>query len=64
MASTVPQYYLYIDFKADGLKRDTLMKYITPLSKALSEKLGDRTPAGYEAHLLKGYRSKSRQYPV
>ena len=64
MASTVPQYYLYIDFKADGLKLDTLNKYIGPLSKALSEKLGDRTPEGYKNHLLKGYRSKSRQYPV
>lgn len=64
MASSIPQYYLYIDFKADGLKRDTLMKYIGPLSKALSKKFGDRSPAGYEAHLLKGYRKKSRQYPI
>ena len=64
MASSIPQYYLYIDFKADGLKKDTLMKYIKPLSEALSKKLGDRSPLGYEKHLLNGYRKGSRQYPI
>lgn len=62
MASTIPQYYLYMDFQADGLKLDTLEKYLTPLSRSLSGKLKDKSVNEYKAHILKGLRSKSRQY--
>ncbi len=77
MATSVPRYYMYMDFKADcyvnpGPKwnsRDTLLKSSSPnsvdsLAKYLSRKLKDRTPAGYKAHLLKGLKSKNRQYLV
>lgn len=64
MASSVPRYYLSIDFRADGFKLDTFQKYIEPLSVALSKKLKDRTPAAYREHLMKGYRSKSRDYLI
>ncbi|MDD6210831.1 MAG: penicillin-binding protein [Bacteroidales bacterium] len=62
MATSVPRYYVYIDFKADGLKKDTLDKYVGPLSAALSKKFGDKTPQGYKAHILKGYSRQSRGY--
>ena len=62
MATSVPRYYVYIDFKADGLSKDTLDKYIGPLSEALSKKFKDRTPQGYKNHILKGYAKRDRGY--
>lgn len=77
MATSVPRYYMYIDFKADcfvnpGPKwnsRDTLLKSssansVDSLAKYLSRKFRDRTPAGYKAYILRGLKSKSRQYPL
>lgn len=68
MATSVPRYYLYMDFKADGIKEDSLFKgkvhSLDSLSVYLSRLLKDRTPAGYKAHLTKGWQSKSRQYLV
>ncbi|MDD2435988.1 MAG: penicillin-binding protein [Massilibacteroides sp.] len=68
MATSVPRYYTYIDFKAEGLAIDSFLKSKTngvdSLSIYLSRKLKNRTPAGYKAHLLKGLKSKNRQYPV
>lgn len=68
MATSVPRYYMYIDFKADGLDVDTF-KYskrngVDSLAICLSRKLKNRTPAGYKAYLLHGLQSKSRQFPV
>lgn len=78
MATSVPCYYLYIDFKADCYSKksknwsslDTLLKSkrngIDSLSVYLSRKLRDRTPAGYKKYLLSGLnaKKKSRQFPV
>jgi len=68
MATSVPQYYTYIDFRADGFDVDTFLHSkingVDSLSIYLSRKLKNRTPAGYKAHLLKGLNSKSRQYPL
>lgn len=68
MATSVPRYYTYIDFKADGFAVDTFLNSKTngvdSLAVYLSRKLKNRTPAGYKSHLLKGLKSKSRQYPL
>lgn len=68
MATSVPRYYTYIDFRADGLKVDSFLKSkkngVDSLSIYLSRKFKNRTPAGYKAHLLRGLKSKSRQYPL
>lgn len=64
MATSVPRYYLFMDFKADGLDPKVLQQNIDSLSLCLSRKLKDRTPAGYKAHIMKGLKSKSRQYPL
>mgnify|MGYP002590196517 CR=1 FL=1 len=68
MATSVPRYYTYIDFRADGFSVDTFLSSkvngVDSLSVYLSRKFKNRTPAGYKAHLLRGLKSKSRQYPV
>ena len=68
MATSVPRYYTYLDFKADGFLLDTFLyskrNGIDSLSVYLSRKFKDRSPAGYKSHLLRGLKSKSRQYPV
>lgn len=35
LASTEPLYSIYMDFWADGIEKDTLLKYVGPLSAAL-----------------------------
>ena len=78
MATSVPCYYLYIDFKADCYTHktkkwsslDTLLyskrNGIDSLSVYLSRKLKDRSPAGYKKYLLSGLNAKrkSRQFRV
>ncbi|MFA6876811.1 MAG: penicillin-binding transpeptidase domain-containing protein, partial [Parabacteroides sp.] len=70
MATSVPQFYTYIDFQAEGLRKDSFMHSksngIDSLSICLSRKFKNRTPAGYRAYLLKGLRMKknNRQYPL
>ncbi|SEF91341.1 penicillin-binding protein [Parabacteroides chinchillae] len=76
MATSVPRYYLYIDFGADCYKnpskkwnsRDTLLKSkrdgLDSLSIYLSRKLKNRTPGGYKDYLVRGLKSGSRQFPL
>ena len=68
MATSVPRYYTYIDFRADGFSVDTFLSSkvngVDSLSVYLSRKFKNRTPAGYKAHLLRGLKSKSHKYPV
>ena len=64
MASSIPQYYLYLDFKADGFKIDTFRHYLPQLSKALSAKLKNKSAADYASHLMKGYKSGSRHFLI
>ncbi|MCD8265312.1 MAG: transpeptidase family protein [Tannerellaceae bacterium] len=68
MATSVPRYYTYIDFKTDGFSRDTFLTSkengIDSLSHYLARKFKNRTAANYKQHLKKGLESGSRQYPV
>ncbi|WP_080905496.1 penicillin-binding protein [Parabacteroides sp. Marseille-P3160] len=68
MATSVPRYYTYIDFGADGFLVDSFLYSKTDgvdsLSVYLSQKLKNKTVAGYKSHLLRGLKSKSRQYPL
>ncbi|MDR1813359.1 MAG: transpeptidase family protein [Tannerella sp.] len=68
MATSMPQYYMYIDFKAEGFARDSFLNSkrngVDSLAYFLSKKLKNRTPEGYKSHLLKGLKSSKRNYPV
>ena len=68
MATSSPQYYLYMDFGAEGFALDSFLNSknnnVDSLSYYLSRKLKNRTPAGYKAHLMSGYKSKKRSYLI
>jgi len=68
MATSMPQYYMYIDFKADGFATDSFLhskhNSVDSLAYRLSKKLKNKTPDGYKAYLLKGLKTGKRNYPV
>ncbi len=56
MASSLPEYFLYIDFRADGVTKANFEENIKPLCAALSAKFRDRSASQYETHLRNGYK--------
>lgn len=67
MASTVPSYYLYIDFQTPALreKGGKLFKdNLDSLSLCLSRKFKDKSEAEYRSQLMKGYKSKNRNFQI
>lgn len=73
LASTIKEYRLYFDFRkildendkrVDRLHPDTLEKYIDPLSKALSEKLGDKSAKEYKSAIKAAYKKKDKRFRV
>jgi len=61
MATTEYRYRLYMDFWAEGLKVDTLRKYIDDLSVDLARMLPQRSAAQYKNHLLSGLNMKQNE---
>lgn len=61
LASSEPLYSIYMDFWADGMKKDTLVKYAEPLSKELSAMFGDRTAGQYRALLLNNFSQREKE---
>ena len=61
LASTEPIYSIYMDFWADGIKKDTLMKYIGDLSISLAEKFPDRSASQYKNVILNGWNLREKE---
>ncbi|GHV30310.1 penicillin-binding protein [Bacteroidia bacterium] len=59
MATSEFRYRLYMDFWAEGIKEDTLRKYVKPLSVELSKMFPGKSAAAYEAHIMKGWKQRS-----
>lgn len=55
LATSEPLYGTYVDFMSEGIKKDTLMKYVTPLSQELAKKFPDRSAAQYKRVILDGW---------
>lgn len=55
LATSEPLYGVYVDFMSEGIKKDTLMKYVTPLSQELAKKFPDRNAAQYKKIILDGW---------
>ena len=68
MATNFPQYYLYMDFKSDAIRLDSLLESkrnnVDSLAYHLSRKLKNRTQAEYKALILRGVKSKSSEFPI
>ena len=65
MASSLPEYRIYMDFKAGGYQKDTmLMNHLTEICEGLHKIFPDRSVAQFKAHLLKGRKEGSRNYLI
>jgi len=63
MASSLPEYKIYMDFKAGGEKKDTLlMRYLDSICDGLHQIFPDKSKAEFKAHILKGRKKGSRNY--
>lgn len=63
MASSLPEYKIYMDFLAGGEKKDTmLMNHLTEICEGLHQIFPDKSAKEFRQHILKGRRKKSRNY--
>lgn len=64
MASSLPEYKIYMDFRAGGYKEsDTLLtNHLTEICQGLHEIFPDKSAQEFRKHILKGRRKKSRHY--
>jgi len=61
LATTEPLYSIYMDFWADGIEKDTLVKYVGDLSVALARKFPDRTASQYKNVILNGWKMRENE---
>ncbi len=65
MASSLPEYRIYMDFKAGGQKKDTmLMNHLNEICEGLHKIFPDKSAAHFKQHLLNGRRKGSRNYLI
>ena len=65
MASSLPEYGIYMEFRARGTEKDTmLMNHLAEISQGLHEIFPDKSAQEFRKHLLKGRRSKSRHFLI
>lgn len=65
LSTSVPQFDVYVDFAADGLRENNgklFHENLDSLSYCLSTLFKDRTVAGYKQLLLQGYKKRERYY--
>lgn len=61
LATTEPLYSIYMDFWADGIVKDTLVKYVDDLSKELSRKFPDRSASQYKNVIMNGWNMREKE---
>lgn len=63
MASSLPEFKIYMDFKAGGIKKDTmLMNHLQEICEGLHKIFPDRSAAEFRRSILKGRKAGSRNY--
>jgi cell division protein FtsI (penicillin-binding protein 3) len=65
LSTSVPQFDIYVDFGADGLRQkngEAFYKNIDSLSYCLADLFKDRTQSAYKKILSSGYKKKDRYY--
>ena len=61
LATSEPLYGIYMDFWAQGIQEDTLKKYVSDLSIALSKKFPDRSASQYKNVIMGGWDMHQRE---
>lgn len=61
LATSEPLYGIYMDFWADGMRKDTLYKYVEELSKDLSKKFPSRSASQYRNVILSGWKQRESE---
>ncbi|HWC53370.1 MAG TPA: penicillin-binding protein [Chitinophagaceae bacterium] len=67
LSTSLPQFNIYIDFMADGLREKNgkvFKENIDAFSKSLSDFFNDKSAAQYKKELLAAYKDKDRYYPL
>jgi len=62
LATSVPYYEIRLDFRAEGLKKDTFYKHIDSLSFYLAQLFADKTASEYKKELTRAYKNGNRYY--
>lgn len=63
MASSLPEYKIYMDFKAGGEVKDSLlMLHLDSICKGLNQIFPDKSAKEFKNHILKGRKKGSRNY--
>ena len=67
LSTSIPQFDLYVDFAADGLREDDgklFHQNLDSLSYCLADLFKDKSKGDYKKILSDGYKSKDRYYPL
>lgn len=65
MASSLPEYALYLDFQAGGKKKDSiLVANLTTISKGLHKIFPDKSEQYFRNHLQQGRKKRKRYYRI
>lgn len=67
LSTSIPQFDVYIDFAAEGLREKSGKRFrenLDSLSYCLSKLFQDKTEGEYRELLTKGYKDKNRYYPL
>ena len=65
MASSLPEYRIYMDFKAGGVTKDTmLVNHMNEICEGLHKIFPDKSAAEFKSHLQKGRKKGSRNYLI
>lgn len=65
MASSLPEYKIYMDFKAGGEEKDSLLLCkIDSICDGLHQIFPDKSKAEFKTHILKGRKKASRNYLI
>lgn len=65
LASSLPQYKIYMDFQAGGYKKDTMLtNHLDEICKGLHEIFPDKSAAEFKRHLKQGQKKQSRNYLI
>ena len=61
LASTEPIYSIYMDFRANGMEKDTLFKYVDELAAALAKKFPNRSASHYKNVIVSGWQLREKE---